>query len=364
MRRVCCRNVIDSAGVPGVAPRDPPRSQPQPADDSVCLDGRDRIRTTARIEPTALAEERADQAAIRNYRDDDHPGRDAGTPRDGRTDRAARVDVCGLHCASAPSPTASGRSRQRRRPASRSPANCADDDPAAAGRTRTTRRAPAGSWGSRAATRCRSWRRIRLRTTAPPTARLTTKPARAPAAGDVASAAGTDGRSRWTTSRGRPARRPRRTAAVKSGRCRSRDAAGSISDRRIVATSGRQALTALPATRGKNGATGTSAHAQAEAVGLRAAAIVRLERALAHSGAPERNRYGRSTGRKRLTWWENAAQHDVEERSVIGRVPHNSSQAHVVQQVTRTSYGTGRSSARSNRSGQCCGLGSCLWRTP
>jgi hypothetical protein len=215
-----------------------------------------------------------------------------------------------------------------------------------------------------------------LRTTAPPTARLTTKPAR----GLASWAAGTAvGRSRWTTSRGRPARRPLRTAAVKSGRCRSRDAAGSINDRRIVATSGRKALTALPATRGENGATGTSAHAQAEAVGLRAAAIVRLERALAHSGAPERNRYGWSTGQKRFTCLENAAQHGVEECSSIGRVPRNSSQPRVVQQVTRTSYGTGRSPTRSNRSRvadrlanseptagsvQSCGLGSCLWRTP
>jgi hypothetical protein len=85
-------------------------------------------------------------------------------------------------------------------------------------------------------------------------------------------------------------------------------------------------------------------------VGLRAAAIVRLERALAHSGAPGRNRYGRSTGRKRFAWRENSAQHGVEGRSITGRVPCNSSQAHVVQQVTRTSYGTGRALTRSNRS--------------
>jgi hypothetical protein len=309
----------------------------------VGLDCRNRVRTAARIEPAALTEERAHQAAIPNDRDDDQLGREAGTPPADRIGRAAWVDGCALH---------RDRSRQRRSPASRSPANCAVDDPAAAGRTRTTRRAPAGSWESRGATRCRSWRRSRLRSTAPPTERLTTNPARGPAVGDVASAevASVEGRSRWTTSRGRPARRPERTAAVKSGRCRSRDAAGSISDRRIVATSGRKALTALSATRGKNGATGTSAHAQAETVGLRAAAIVRLERALAHSGAPERNRYGRSTGRKRFTWQENSAQHGIEECSITGRVPCNSSQTHVVQQVTRTSYGTGRSLARSNRS--------------
>ena len=116
MRRACCRNVIDAAGVPRVAPRDPPGSQPQPADDSVGLDCGDRVRTTARIEPAALTEERADHAAIPDDRDDEQPGREAGTSRTVRTGRAARVDVSGLHCASAPSPTAGpGNDEDRRR---------------------------------------------------------------------------------------------------------------------------------------------------------------------------------------------------------------------------------------------------------
>jgi hypothetical protein len=57
---------------------------------------------------------------------------------------------------------------------------------------------------------------------------------------------------------------------------------------RFRATSGRKALTALPTASGEDGATGASAHAQPKAVGLCAPAIVRLERALAHSRAPRK----------------------------------------------------------------------------
>jgi hypothetical protein len=57
---------------------------------------------------------------------------------------------------------------------------------------------------------------------------------------------------------------------------------------RFRATSGRKALTALPATGSEDGATGASAHAQPKAVGLCAPAVVRLERALAHSRAPRK----------------------------------------------------------------------------
>src|SRR5258708_9644666 len=67
---------------------------------------------------------------------------------------------------------------------------------------------------------------------------------------------------------------------------------------RFLATSGRQALTALSATSSEDGSAGTSAHAQPEAMGLCAAAIVRLERALAHSGTPVKKQFGGSTGRK------------------------------------------------------------------
>jgi len=57
---------------------------------------------------------------------------------------------------------------------------------------------------------------------------------------------------------------------------------------RFRATSGRKALTALPTASGEDGTTGASAHAQPKAVGLCAPAVVRLERALAHSRAPRK----------------------------------------------------------------------------
>src|ERR671932_2400101 len=77
---------------------------------------------------------------------------------------------------------------------------------------------------------------------------------------------------------GRPARRPDRTTAVNSGRRRRRACAGSTSGGELVAT--------LAPAAGEDGATGTGAHPQPEAVGLGPAAVVRLERALAHEGLP------------------------------------------------------------------------------
>ena len=50
--------------------------------------------------------------------------------------------------------------------------------------------------------------------------------------------------------------------------------------------SGRQTGATLAAARREDRAAGTGPHAQTETVGLRAAAVVRLEGALAHSGAP------------------------------------------------------------------------------
>src|SRR3712207_4515711 len=73
---------------------------------------------------------------------------------------------------------------------------------------------------------------------------------------------------------GRPARRPDRTTAVNSGRRRRRACAGS--------TSGGELLAALAPTAGDDRPARAGAHPQPEAVGLRPAAVVRLERALAH----------------------------------------------------------------------------------
>src|ERR687894_138934 len=77
---------------------------------------------------------------------------------------------------------------------------------------------------------------------------------------------------------GRPARLPDRTTAVNSGRRRRRACAGS--------TSGGELLAALAPTAGDDRPARAGAHPQPEAVGLGPAAVVRLERALAHEVLP------------------------------------------------------------------------------
>src|ERR687889_2553112 len=73
---------------------------------------------------------------------------------------------------------------------------------------------------------------------------------------------------------GRPARRPDRTTAVNSGRRRRRACAGN--------TSGGEVLATLAPTTGEDRPARAGTHPQPEAVGLGPAAVVRLERALAH----------------------------------------------------------------------------------
>ena len=83
---------------------------------------------------------------------------------------------------------------------------------------------PAGTAGSRAATRCCRRRRTRLRSTAEPTRRPVTNPARAGSA--------TAGRvSQWTTSGPRADRRPRRATRSCSARVRTRARVGNMRDR-------------------------------------------------------------------------------------------------------------------------------------
>jgi len=105
----------------------------------------------------------------------------------------------------------------------------------------------------------------------------TTNPTRGspPAAGSLA---------RCTTSDVVPLRAPRRTACSNSAGRRMRDAAGSTEG------SGGELGAALAAARGEDRAAGTGAHPQAEAVGLRAAPVVRLEGPLAHEGSPTTSR--------------------------------------------------------------------------
>src|SRR3954452_4695684 len=77
---------------------------------------------------------------------------------------------------------------------------------------------------------------------------------------------------------GRPTRRPDRTTAVNSGRRRRRACAGN--------TSGGELLATLAPTTGEDRPGRAGAHPQPEAVGLGPAAVVRLERALAHEVLP------------------------------------------------------------------------------
>jgi hypothetical protein len=229
----------------------------------------DRIGAARRREAAALSEQRAHQPAVALDGDHQQTRKQRRPARHGRPP----LDVAGA---------------QRARAASRSAARLALEAVAAAGSTRTTTVAVSGRTASRGRIRCRNWRRMWLRTTAPPTARGTTNPTRAPPATALA-VTGVTGVTvtgiRWTTRAGRQARRPCRTVELKSERCRSRDAAGSTGIR--VRSSGRKALTTLPAASSEDGAAGTRTHAKPKTVGLRAATIVRLERALAHSGTPE-----------------------------------------------------------------------------
>jgi hypothetical protein len=88
-----------------------------------------------------------------------------------------------------------------------------------------------------------------------------------------------------TTSRGRPARRPRRTTDPNSWLLVSRAAAGSTASR---SGSGGQLSAALAPAGTQNRPTGAGAHAQAEPVGPGATTVVGLEGALAlaHGRSP------------------------------------------------------------------------------
>ena len=134
----------------------------------------------------------------------------------------------------------------------------------------------------RSRTRWRSRRRTRLRITAPPTVLGTTKPARAGGGAGV-SGRSAGGRARWMTSDPRPARRPPRTAAVKSSRRRSRwSAPSTVPLPGWSRDSGRETGAPFGAAGGQDRAASAGTHAQPEAVGLRTPAVVRLEGALAH----------------------------------------------------------------------------------
>lgn len=242
------------------------------------------VRTARRVEPTASRQCRTYPPTVRDDGRDQHLGTGCRRPwaallGAAHRDRRSRGDLATAMAAS------------------RSVASRGYDACAAAGSARTTRVLPSGRSVNRSRTSARSRRRTRLRVTALPTALDTTKPARdgtddcsallsRTGSGEVGVLGSTvAGTVRWTTTAPRPARRPPRTAAAKSVLRRSRCAAASTTAH-VPWTgpvgSGRQGGATLGATARQDGTAGTGAHAQPEAVGLRAPAVVRLVGALAH----------------------------------------------------------------------------------
>ena len=173
------------------------------------------------------------------------------------------------------------RAARSRRPsaASTSSPSSPYDARADAGRALTTSTARFGSEGIRDRRTLRRRRFTRLRVTALPTALLTTNPICGPELSDHSSTLPAS-MSRCSTTVRVPARRPLRAAVVNRldevsrwGRS-STGSARRRSDRELAAT--------LATARGQDGAAGTGTHPQAKPVGLVPAAVVRLERALAH----------------------------------------------------------------------------------
>src|SRR6266516_2567034 len=128
----------------------------------------------------------------------------------------------------------------------------------------TTRSRPSGTLPPSMRSTSRSSRLARLRATAPPILRLTTKPARVgPPSARLATYSTTDPLA-WE----RPVEKT------------DRKAVGELSLARVAMASGREPLAPLGASAGQDRAAGTGAHPQPEAVRLGALASVGLERSL------------------------------------------------------------------------------------
>src|SRR5262249_52193764 len=151
------RNVVDTAGAPRVTAQDPPAGEDGALRRAVRLDRLVAVVRAGRVVPADVAEVGGDRLLVEP--DQTHQQVLHRRPRS----RPGRSSF-----ASAPW---------------RSAARTEEGVPAAGGSARTTSSPPAGIRSMRSATRWRSRRFTRLRTTAVPTALLTTKPARAGAAG-------------------------------------------------------------------------------------------------------------------------------------------------------------------------------------
>jgi hypothetical protein len=173
-------NRVITTRSPGVAPCEPAGGVPRASQTAVHRHRLERVRRARRVVATDLPVERTDREPV----------------------CLEETDQEVLH-----EPTTRLRQRSSSSPRSRYVA------PAAAGRARTTTTSPAASRSTRARIRWRRRRFTRLRVTAGPTARDTTKPTRP---GSTRSsplvALSTFVAIQCTTTSGPPARRPRRTA--------------------------------------------------------------------------------------------------------------------------------------------------------
>lgn len=181
--------------------------------------------------------------------------------------------------------------------ASRCSARVALSADCAAGRARTTTRDPRGNLSTRSRIRWRSWRLTRLRSTAEPTALLTTKPTdvcppvRGTRAPVTPERRGSGPITRCVTRVGWVPLAPRRIVCRKSSPLRMRWLRASNG-------SGRQLGATLAPAIGEDRAARAGAHAQTEAVLLGATTVVGLESALAHDCSSDLG-LGRSTATAR-----------------------------------------------------------------
>ena len=268
--------MVDPAGMERVAAQQPPDRQAEAAHRSMRRDRGQRVLAAGRVEPTPGSQRRTYPPTVRDDRPRQHP-RDRASWAAAQV-RAAPRSLTSPALSAVRRPAARRPPGARPAPASRSAPSCWYERPAAAGSARTTRSLPGGQVGQ-------------------PLADQVPQLAPDPVADDRAAdrlrhdetgprASAPDAPHRSTSLGARSgARRPRRgrlagrrgSRTVNSSRRRSRCPTAST-----VRSSGRQAGASLGATRGEDRATGPGAHAQPEAVGLRAPAVVRLVGALAH----------------------------------------------------------------------------------
>src|SRR5580658_336809 len=190
-----------------MTPAQPAHCQPRSAHGAMDLHGLQRISTARRVEPAPRPQQRADELAVASQQHHKHSGGRCYLPH---ITTLAHGHPLGLPpCRRSKAPITR----------SRSAARSAWQATAARGLARNTSRLPPGSELRYPRARCRSWRRTLFRTTAGPTALLTTNPTRA---GRLVSGS----TSRCPDTSERPVRLPRLVAESKSARRRIRAAAG------------------------------------------------------------------------------------------------------------------------------------------